>query len=35
MTDKPLQDIKLKQIIQRATRKSAILDKIYTYIGQW
>jgi len=35
MTDKPLQDIKLKQIVQRATRKSAILDKIYTNIGSW
>ena len=35
MIDKPLQDIKLKQIVQRATRKSAILDKIYTNIGQW
>jgi len=35
MTDKPLQDIKLKQIVQRATRKSAILDNIYTDIGEW
>jgi len=35
MTDKPLQDIKLKEIVQRATHKSAILDKIYTDIGKW
>jgi len=35
MTDKPLQDIKLKQIVQRATRKSAILDTIHTVIGEW
>jgi len=35
MTDKTLQDIKLKQIVQRATRKLAILDKIYTDIGEW
>ena len=35
MNDKPLRDIKLKQIVHEATRKSAILDKIYTNIDQW
>jgi len=32
MTDKPLQDNKLKQIVQRATRKSVVFDIIYTDI---
>ena len=35
MTDKPLRDVGLKQIVKSATRKSAILDKIYTDIGEW
>ena len=35
MNEKPLRDIKLKQIVHEATRKSAILDKIYTNIDQW
>ena len=35
MTDKPLQDNKLKQIVQRETRKSAVLDQIYTDIFPW
>jgi hypothetical protein len=35
MTDKPLRDVGLKQIVKSATRKSAILDKIYADIGEW
>ena len=35
MTDKPLRDLGLKQIVKAATRKSATLDKIYTDIGEW
>ena len=34
MTDKPLRDLGLKQIVKSATRKSAILDKIYTNISE-
>ena len=35
MTDKPLRDLKMKQIVHTATRKSATLDKIYTTIADW
>jgi len=35
MTDKPLRDLKMKQIVHSATRKSATLDKIYTTIAEW
>ena len=35
MTDKPLRDLSLKQIVKISTRKSATLDKIYTNIGEW
>jgi hypothetical protein len=35
MADKPLRDLKLKQIVHSATRKSATLDNIYTNIGEW
>ena len=35
MIDKPLTDMSLKQIVKSATRKTAILDKIYTNIGDW
>jgi hypothetical protein len=35
MIDKPLLDLSLKQIVKSATRKTAILDKIYTDISDW
>ena len=35
MTDKPLRDLKLKQIVHAATRQSATLDKIYTNLDEW
>jgi hypothetical protein len=35
MTEKPLRDNGLKQVVLGATRKSATLDKIYTNINHW
>ena len=35
MADRPLRDMALKQIVKVATRKSAVLDKIYTNIADW
>jgi len=35
MIDRPLTDMSLKQIVKSATRKTAILDKIYTNIDAW
>jgi len=34
LADKPLRDLQLKQIVKAPTRKSAILDKIYTSISE-
>jgi hypothetical protein len=35
MSDKPLRDIPLKQVVKAPTRKQAVLDKIFTNISHW
>ena len=35
LNEKPLCDYPLKQVVKRATRKSAVLDKIFTNIAAW